>query len=56
MKSTTITTFVYLLLTSFVTVLATPVNLELRDVYTPPILYPHEGTVWIVGEHHNVTW
>lgn len=27
-----------------------------RDVYVPPILYPHAGTVWKVGNHHNVTW
>ncbi|KAI0066452.1 hypothetical protein BV25DRAFT_1912525 [Artomyces pyxidatus] len=31
-------------------------SLELRDVYTPPVLYPHAGTVWKIGNHHNVTW
>ncbi|KAF9485511.1 hypothetical protein BDN70DRAFT_770384, partial [Pholiota conissans] len=30
--------------------------LESRDVFVPPITYPHAGTVWKVGEHHNVTW
>ncbi|KAI0062229.1 hypothetical protein BV25DRAFT_660585 [Artomyces pyxidatus] len=30
--------------------------LQKRDVYVPPVLYPHAGTVWKVGEQHNVTW
>jgi len=53
MKFTTLTTLVYLL-TSFLTVLAIP--LELRDVYVPPVLHPRQGTVWLVGEQHHVTW
>jgi len=56
MKLTIITTFVYLLLTSFLTVLAIPIDLESRDVYVPPVLYPRQGTVWLVGEHHTVVW
>ena len=56
MKLTIITTFVYLLLTSFLTVLAIPIDLESRDVYVPPVLYPRQGTVWLVGEHHNIVW
>ncbi|KAJ3554890.1 hypothetical protein NM688_g2871 [Phlebia brevispora] len=32
---------------------ATP---EKRDVYSPPVLYPHAGTVWYSGQTHNVTW
>lgn len=31
-------------------------SLEKRDVYTPPVLYPHAGTVWYKGQTHNVTW
>ncbi|KAI0697918.1 hypothetical protein BC835DRAFT_1405569 [Cytidiella melzeri] len=27
-----------------------------RDVFVPPITYPHAGTVWKVGQRHNVTW
>lgn len=27
-----------------------------RDVWAPPVTYPGEGTVWMVGSHHNVTW
>ncbi|EMD38264.1 CsMn38 [Gelatoporia subvermispora B] len=27
-----------------------------RDVFDPPILYPHAGTVWKKGQRHNVTW
>ena len=29
---------------------------EKRDVYVPPVLYPHSGTVWYSGQRHNVTW
>ncbi|KAJ7486635.1 hypothetical protein FB451DRAFT_1337443 [Mycena latifolia] len=35
---------------------ATPLTLSKRDVYTPPVTYPHAGTVWTVGQKHNVTW
>jgi len=55
MKFTTITTFVYSLLSFlFLAVFAAP--LESRDVYVPPILYPTQGTVWIVGQQQYVTW
>jgi len=30
--------------------------LEPRDVFVPPITYPHSGTVWYTGQRHNVTW
>ncbi|EIW54310.1 uncharacterized protein TRAVEDRAFT_52018 [Trametes versicolor FP-101664 SS1] len=36
--------------------LATAAPLETRDVYAPPVLYPHAGTVWYKGQTHNVTW
>lgn len=54
MKFTSITTFVHLLSVSFLTVLAAP--LGSRDVYVPPVLYPRQGTVWLVGEQHHVVW
>lgn len=31
-------------------------DLVKRDVYVPPVLYPRNGTVWSVGQRHNVTW
>ncbi|TBU35383.1 hypothetical protein BD311DRAFT_743895 [Dichomitus squalens] len=31
-------------------------ELQKRDVFTPPVLYPHNGTVWTIGQRHNVTW
>ena len=35
-------------------------ELECEDSYQrclePPVLYLHTGTVWIVGNHHNVAW
>ncbi|KAG6908311.1 hypothetical protein DXG01_005347 [Tephrocybe rancida] len=30
--------------------------IDTRDVYVPPVLYPHAGTVWKAGSTHNVTW
>ncbi|KAF8516334.1 hypothetical protein BU17DRAFT_16262, partial [Hysterangium stoloniferum] len=30
--------------------------LSQRDVFNPPIIYPTTGTVWHVGDKHNVTW
>ncbi|KZP20308.1 hypothetical protein FIBSPDRAFT_861835 [Athelia psychrophila] len=35
---------------------AAPLSLDKRDVYDPPVTYPHSGTVWKVGAKHNVTW
>lgn len=35
---------------------AAPLSLDARDVYAPPVSYPHTGTVWKVGATHNVTW
>ena len=41
----------------FQLVAALPVaDLEKRDVYMPPVLYPHTGTVWYKNQRHNVTW
>ncbi|KAI0771433.1 hypothetical protein BC629DRAFT_1531853 [Irpex lacteus] len=45
--------FVFALLTALVS--ASPIDLK-RDVFVPPITYPKAGTVWKVGEKHNVTW
>ncbi|KAL4248495.1 hypothetical protein ABKN59_007758 [Abortiporus biennis] len=30
--------------------------LDRRDVFVPPVTYPHNGTVWKSGQRHNVTW
>jgi len=54
MKFTSLTTIAATLLLS-VGALAHPV-LDARDVYDPPVTYPHADTVWNVGERHNVTW
>ncbi|CDO72631.1 hypothetical protein BN946_scf184985.g50 [Trametes cinnabarina] len=36
---------------------AVPVaEMEKRDVFVPPVTYPHAGTVWYKGQRHNVTW
>ncbi|KAJ7159233.1 hypothetical protein C8R43DRAFT_1064138 [Mycena crocata] len=34
----------------------TLLGMQTRDVYAPPVTYPRAGTVWIVGQKHNVTW
>ena len=64
MKFTTSTSFTLyaIFLTIFTliglfTVQASPIpDLERRDVFTPPILDPHEGTVWKSGEERTVVW
>ncbi|KAI0647964.1 hypothetical protein C8Q79DRAFT_925001 [Trametes meyenii] len=32
------------------------IPLAVRDVFLPPVTYPHTGTEWKVGQLHNVTW
>ncbi|KAL0069876.1 hypothetical protein AAF712_003146 [Marasmius tenuissimus] len=27
-----------------------------RDVFVPPVTYPHRGVVWYSGQRYNVTW
>ncbi|OSC98778.1 hypothetical protein PYCCODRAFT_1396376 [Trametes coccinea BRFM310] len=31
-------------------------EMDKRAVFTPPVTYPHAGTVWFKGQTHNVTW
>jgi len=56
MKFTSITTLASLFLVSVCSTIALPVHLGVRDVFVPPILYPTAGTIWRVGEEHQVTW
>ena len=49
------TTFAALLSASM-TVLAAPVDVSIRDVWVPKILYPTEGTEWSVGKPYYVEW
>ncbi|KAJ6525283.1 hypothetical protein DFH09DRAFT_1095749 [Mycena vulgaris] len=51
-------TFTLLFLAFFVffsLVASAPAPLQ-RDVYSPPVLYPRNGTVWHIGKRYNVTW
>ncbi|KAF9460592.1 hypothetical protein BDZ94DRAFT_1222827 [Collybia nuda] len=48
--------FSLFLLSFVVLVRGKPLSLSPRDVYVPPVLYPHTGTVWKINNHHNVTW
>jgi hypothetical protein len=50
------TTTLAVLLSASTTILAAPVGFAARDVWVPKIQYPTEGTVWRVGETHNVKW
>ncbi|KAF7298884.1 hypothetical protein MIND_00836400 [Mycena indigotica] len=43
-------------LTLLITVSTAAPALPQRDVFSPPVTYPRSGTVWRVGERHNVTW
>lgn len=36
--------------------LAMSVPLQKRDVFVPPVLDPHQGTVWYVGQQAEVVW
>jgi len=53
-------TFVFTLLSLFsALVYALPLNernVEARDVFVPPVTYPHQGTIWLAGAHYDVTW
>ena len=53
MKFTAYVFGIILALASGVTAVTVPKPLE---VFDPPILYPHAGTVWYAGQYHNVTW
>lgn len=49
-------TLFFALLSAFSLVSATPLTPEDRVVFAPHVTYPHTGTVWKVGQRHNVTW
>lgn len=51
-----IAAFLFTLFTSGVAALPIENYLQKRDVFVPPILYPHADTVWFSGQTHNVTW
>ncbi|TCD70869.1 hypothetical protein EIP91_001177 [Steccherinum ochraceum] len=38
------------------TAFAAALPVYLRDVFVPPITSPDAGTIWVVGQTHNVTW
>ncbi|KAJ3485266.1 hypothetical protein NLI96_g5080 [Meripilus lineatus] len=46
----------FVLFISSLFVLGTALPVFVRDVFVPPVTYPHQGTVWVVGQKHNVTW
>jgi len=50
-----ITNLLIFFLSFFALVNATPV-LQPRDVFVPPITYPHAGTMWEIKSFHYVTW
>ena len=50
------TSITAILATAASLVAAAPTIVEERDVWTPKLTYPHNGTVWKSGQRHNVTW
>ncbi|TFK34052.1 hypothetical protein BDQ12DRAFT_690311 [Crucibulum laeve] len=48
--------FTLLFISMLTLVAGTPLSLDTRDVFVPPVLYPHTGTVWKILARHNVTW
>ncbi|KAF4598602.1 hypothetical protein AB1N83_013090 [Pleurotus pulmonarius] len=56
MYFTNLLTISYVAIVALVSSLASAAPILPRDVYVPPVLYPHAGTVWYVGQRHNVTW
>ncbi|KIJ62574.1 hypothetical protein HYDPIDRAFT_30179 [Hydnomerulius pinastri MD-312] len=58
MIMTPFTTLFITFMSLFALVASLPLSarLQARDVFVPPVLYPHAGTVWYVGQYHNVTW
>ncbi|KIM89191.1 hypothetical protein PILCRDRAFT_813102 [Piloderma croceum F 1598] len=53
---TSFMTLFFVFLSLFTLSFASPLHLDARDVYAPPVTYPHKGTVWKVDQLHNVTW
>ncbi|KAJ7486050.1 hypothetical protein B0H11DRAFT_1136601 [Mycena galericulata] len=56
MYSTSAFTMFFLVLFAAFSIVASAPNPQQRDVFSPPVLYPGNGTVWRVGERRNVTW
>lgn len=36
--------------------LAMSIPVQKRDVFVPPVVYPHQGTVWYAGQQQAVVW
>jgi hypothetical protein len=51
-----LTTFFSVVPTVLALVGAIPAPVSRRDVFVPPVLYPHNGTIWIINQRHSVTW
>ncbi|KAI5118693.1 hypothetical protein M0805_003350 [Coniferiporia weirii] len=49
-------TFFAVLASLFFLASALPVNLQRRDIWDPKVLYPHELTIWKVGNKYDVVW
>ncbi|KAF7979795.1 hypothetical protein HWV62_40844 [Athelia sp. TMB] len=56
LSMTSLFSLFFALLSALSLVSAAPLSLDTRDVYAPPVTYPHSGTVWKVGDKYTVTW
>ncbi|GJE98438.1 hypothetical protein PsYK624_146680 [Phanerochaete sordida] len=41
------------ILSTALSLLATGVS---ADLWIPPVIEPHAGAVWVVGQYYNITW
>ncbi|KAJ6585183.1 hypothetical protein B0H19DRAFT_1108669 [Mycena capillaripes] len=56
MPSTSALTIFFLAFFAVFSLVASAPTPSPRDVFSPPVLYPGNGTVWRVGKRYNVTW
>ncbi|KAF7299606.1 hypothetical protein HMN09_00966000 [Mycena chlorophos] len=50
------TSLLLLLILPFLSLVFSAPTPAIRDVFSPPVTYPHKGTVWKVGKRYTVTW
>ncbi|KAJ7625385.1 hypothetical protein DFH06DRAFT_1339729 [Mycena polygramma] len=56
MTSTSTLTMFFLTFFAIFSLVASAPAPSPRDVFSPPVLYPGNGTVWRIGHTYNVTW
>ncbi|THG99689.1 hypothetical protein EW026_g2707 [Hermanssonia centrifuga] len=44
------------LLAATLSTLSSGVSAAPAAVWTPPVIEPHAGAVWVIGQYYNITW